>query len=290
MIRIGLSQKEKEKEVNDYLLHNEIKKIFVFYYKCFPIKFKTDREIEYIEYSDIEMYKFFYRLLEEINGNSLIIMDECLRTQNRSELIYNCAHHYLNQTPHHIVFEFLPIIDTKDDFMILLDFDNPGKYKGKAFDYNYLQTEDVHVKPFRVKFSTIDVDISVKDKERYEHKKEQLFETLGSKDPDTIPRNLQLFAGDLKKPLIEPDKMYVARNKRLKFDNVKAYTDITAKGNYIVIDMHYRRLNFNDFLKISQCNNIKYLCTPLSIDSITSTEFMKWKGRLDAIYAQTNLY
>jgi hypothetical protein len=147
MVRIGLSQKEKQNEIDAYLSTHDIKKIYVFFYKAFPIKFKTDREIEYIEYADIEMYKFFYRLLEEINETSLIVMDECMRTQNRSELIYNCAHHYLNQTPHHIIFEFLPIIETKDDFMILLDFDNPGKYKGKSFDYNCLQTEDVRVKP-----------------------------------------------------------------------------------------------------------------------------------------------
>jgi hypothetical protein len=94
----------------------------------------------------------------------------------------------------------------------------------------------------------------------------------------------------LKKPCIEQDKLYVARNKRFKLDNVKTYTNIAAKGNYIIIDMHYRRLNFNDFLKISQCSTIKYLCTPLSVDNVIATEFMKWKGRLDAIYAQANLY
>lgn len=290
MIRIGLNSREKQKVIDSYLQTHKIKKVYCFYFKKFPIKFKVDTDIEYIEYADIEMYKFFYRLLEEIDETSLIIMDECMRTQNRSELIYNCAHHYLNQTPHRIIFEFFPIIEDKNDFMILLDFENKGKYKGKAFDYAFLQSEDVVVKPFHVKLDPLDVEVTDKNKEQYERKKNQLFDTLGNKDPDTVPRNLQLFAGDLKKKAIKSEEMYVARNKRFKLDNVKTYDEIDKQGNYIVIDMHYRRLSFNDFLKTTRMTRIKYLSTILSIDNVIITEFSKWKARLDAIYAQASLY
>jgi len=290
MIRIGLNSRDKQKVINEYLQANEIKKIYCFYFKKFPVKYNVPVDIEYIEYADIEMYKFFYRLLEEIDNTSLIIMDECMRTQNRSELIYNCAHHYLNQTPHRIIFEFFPIIQDKNDFMILLDFENKGKYKGKSFDYAFLQTEDIQIKPFRVKLEPINVEITTKDKERYEKKRDQLFENLGEKDPETVPRNLQLFAGDLKKKAIIPEEIYVARNKRFKLENVKTYGEIKAQGNYIVIDTHWRRLNFNDFLKTSRMNKIKYLSTVLSIDNVIITEFSKWKARCDAIYAQASLY
>lgn len=290
MIRIGLSKREKQKEVAEYMTNNAIKKVFCFYYKDFPVAYKTECPIEYIEYADIEMYKFFYRLLEEIDNSSLIIMDGCMRTRNRSELIYNCAHHYLNQTPHKIIFEHFPIIDTKDDFMILLDFENKGKYKGKSFDYSYLYDEDINIKPHKIKMETINVPITDKDKEKYEKKKESLFDNLGNKDPNTIPRALQIFAGDLKKKAIEPGLNYVARNKRFKLDNVYAYKDIKTKGDYIVIDTHYRRLNMNDFIKVTGMNKIKYLSTVLSIDDVIITEFSKWKARLEAIYAQANLY
>lgn len=292
MIRIGLGPREKQQVVSEYLAGSGIKKVFCFYYKGSPVKFKVDCEIEYIEYADIEMYKYFYRLLEEIDSSSLIIMDECMRTQNRSELIYNCAHHYLNQTPHRIIFEYFPIIESKQDFMILLDFENKGKFKGKPFDYVYLQTEDVKIRPRKVKLQTINVDTADKDRERYEKKKEQLFATLGEKDPDTIPRNLQLLAGDMKKKAVEPGQLYVARNKRLKLNNVLTYQDIAevGKGDYIVIDMHYRRLDFNDFLKTTCMNRIKYLSTTLPIDSVIMTEFAKWKARLEAIYAQAGVY
>lgn len=290
MIRIGLSQREKQKVFSDYLSDKNIKKVFCFYYKEFPVKYKTDCDIEYIEYADIEMYKFFYRLLEEISNDSLIIMDGCMRTQNRSELIYNCAHHYLNQTPHKIIFEHFPIIDTKDDFMILLDFENKGKYKGKSFDYIYLQQEDIRIQPHKVRMNLIPVEVSEKDKTKYESKKESLFDGLGSKDPDTIPRTLQLFAGDLKKNAIQSDKLYVSRNKRFKLENVFSYDDITGRGEYVIIDTHYRRLNMNDFLKTTGMTSIKYLCTTLSIDNIIINEFSEWKARVDAIYAQSSIY
>ena len=290
MIRIGLNEREKQKVINAYLQENEIKKIYCFYWRIFPVKYKADIDVEYIEYADIEMYKYFYRLLEEINTASLIIIDGCMRTQNRSELIYNCAHHYLNQTPHRLIFEFFPIIEDKNDFMILLDFENKGRYKGKIFDYAYLHDEDIQIRPRAIKLETINVDITDKDLERYEKKKQQLFDILGEKDPDTIPRNLQLFAGDLKKKAIEPDKLYVARNNRFKMENVKSYKNITSKGEYIIIDTHFRRLNFNDFLRTTGMSRIRYLSTTLPIDSFIATDFMRWKARLDAIYAQASLY
>ncbi|MDT8718265.1 hypothetical protein IAI10_16480 [Clostridium sp. 19966] len=290
MIRIGLSQREKQKVITQYISENGIKKVYCFYFKKFPVKYNVTCEIEYIEYADIEMYKYFYRLLEEIGECSLIIMDGCMRTQNRSELIYNCAHHYLNQTPHKIIFEFFPIIDNKDDFMILLDFENKGMYKGKAFDYAFLYDEDIKMKPFKIKMDLINIPITPKDQERYNKKRDSLFDTLGSKNPETIPRALQLFAGDLKKNAIVQSKMYVARNKRFKLSNVLSYEDIVDKGDYIIIDTHYRRLNMNDFIKTTQMNTLKYLCTTLSIDDVVITEFSKWKARLEAIYAQASLY
>ena len=290
MIRIGLNSRDKQKTLDVFMEEHEIKKIFCFYYKKFPIKLKADIEVEYIEYADIQMYKYFYRLLEEIDDKTLLVFNECMRTQNRSDLNYNCAHHYCNQTPHKIIFEFFPIIEDKNDFMILLDLQNKSKYKGKPFDYLYLQQEDISIKPFYIKLETINVETTDQDRKRYEKKKGQLFDNLGEKDPDTIPRTLQLLAGDIKKMAIEPDKLYVARNKRFNLDNVKSYEDITDKGNYIVIDTHYRRLNFNDFLKTTGMNRIKYLCTTLPIDNVIINEFAEWKARLDSIYAQASLY
>lgn len=290
MIRIGLNLNQKQCEINDYLAKTpEIKKIKIFYFKTPTEYVLPGYNVEYIEWSDIIMYKFFYRLLEEIHGDTLIVVDELMRTQNRSDLTYNCAHHYLNQTPHKIIFEYFPIIEDKEDFMILLNFENKDKYKGKGFEYGYLYDEDIKMKPHKINLDIINVEITEKEKQKYEDKKNELFDNLGNKDPDTIPRNLQLLAGDFKKKAIEVGKLYVARNKRFKLDNVFTYDEI-SKNDYIVIDMHYRRLNFNDFLKITQIEKVKYLCTSLSIDTHFVNEFVKWKARLEAIYAQASLY
>ncbi|NCG67765.1 hypothetical protein GWJ21_07330 [Bacillus coagulans] len=290
MIRIGFTHRQKQKIISDYLAEHDINKIYCFYFKGFPYKYKADVDIEYYEFDDIIMYKYFYPLLEKIDDKSLIIMDEIMRTQNRNSLTYNCAHKYLNQTPHRIIFEYFPIIEAKDDFMILLDFENRNKYNGKGFDYIYLQDEDVLMYPRKVKLNIMPVDVSDGEKEKYEKRKEYLFDNLGNKHPDTIPRDLQLLAGDFKKKAINPDKIYVARNKRFKLDNVHTYKDSIKSKDYIIVDFHHRRLNFNDFLKFTGITKIDYLCTPLSIDNVLTNDFIKWKARLDAIYAKSSLY
>jgi len=241
------------------------------------------------------MYKYFYRLLEEIDGKTLIIIDELMRTKNRNDLTYNCAHHYLNQTPHRIIFEFLPIIDDIEDFMILLNYENKDKYKGKSFNSSYLLEEDIQMKPYCPKLEVVEVDVTDEEIAKYEKEKHKVFHEIESslKDPDIIPRRLQIVAGDFKKKSIAPDKRYVARNKRFNLENVYTYDDIwqtEQNGDYIVIDMHYNRLNFNDFLKVTNMDKICYLSTPLSIDKVIIDEFMKWKGVLNTIYAQASIY
>lgn len=290
MIRIGLSEKQKQWTVSEYLDRHEIDKVFCFYFKAFPLQLSTDCEIEYIEYADIIEYEPFYRLLEEISKDSLIVINECLRTQKRSDLTYNCAHHYLGQTPHRIIFEYFPIIESRGDFMILLDFEDKGKYRGKGFDYSFLQDEDIQIRPRRINMEVLPVEITEKDRARYERKKDALFDNLGDKDPDTIPRALQLLAGDIKKKAIEADKTYAARNKRFKLENVFSYQEITGRGDYVIIDTHYRRLNFNDFLKTTGMSKVKYLSTMLPIDSYITAEFAKWKARVEAIYDKASIY
>lgn len=267
----------------------QIKKIYVFYFKSFKPEYKVSCDIEYIEYSDIIRYVFFYRLLEEISKESLIIVDGCMRTQNRKDLTYNCLHHYLNQTDNRIIFEYFPFIENKDDFMILLDMENSA-FKSKEFDWAYLQEEDIKINPLHIKMTTIFVEITKEQEEKYNDTKEKLFENLGNKKPETVPRNLQLLAGDFKKAKLDNDKIYIARNKRFNLENVLSYKEAARNKDYIIIDTHYRRINMQDFLRVSGIINIKYLATPLSIDNYIVNDFAKWRGRLEAFYAQANLY
>lgn len=290
MIRIGLTHSDKQHFINEYLKNNGIKKVYCFYFKKFKYEYEVPCEIEYIEYADIEMYKFFYRLLEEINDNSLIIMDECMRTQNRNELIYNCAKHYLNQTGHRIIFEYLPFIEDADDFMILMDLNKPGKYKGRRFDYSFLKDEDIKAKPIHFELDVVNIGHTDNELEKYNKKRDNLFDNLGMKDPETVPRALQLLAGDYKKKAIENGCIYMARNKRFKLKNVYTYDEAESDIQYIILDFHYRRLNMNDYLKKTGIRRIDYISTGLSIDNILITKFNEWIDRLEDFYAKADLY
>jgi len=290
MIRIGMEDDEKKRVIDSYVAENDIRKVFIFYYKDFPLEYdNADKEVEHVEYADIIMYKFFYRLLEEINNNVLLVFNECMRTQNRSDLTYNCAHHYCNQTKHKIVFEYFPFIEDNADFMILLDLLNKYKYKGKSFRYELLSGEDILVVPKSFTIRTIDISITQKDVEKYEKLKEDLFNNLGESDPDTIPRRLHVWAGNLKKSCIKPDLLYVARNKRFKLPNVMTYSE-TEERDYIIIDMPHRRIDFNDFLKKTKMRDIVFINTGLKVDLYYINDLREWAERLGEFYDQASLY
>lgn len=288
MIRIGLNQQEKQKVLDEYLAEHKIRKVFVLYFKKFKPEFDIPVEHEYVEYSDIIMYKFFYRLLEEIDNDCLIIVDELMRTQNRSELTYNCAHHYLNQTEHKIIFENFPFIEDMNDFLILLDFQNKGKYKGKGFDWEYLNEEDIKAKRHEINYKSEYIKMSDEIVKAYLKKKEWLFDNLGKKDPDTIPRDLHVFVGNFKKPYIKPDKQYIARNARFNLPNVATYQK-PVKADYI-LDFHYRRLDFNDYLKTFDIHDVTFISSGLPVDDYYEGEFKAWLDRLEEFYAKASVY
>lgn len=289
LIRIGLNEREKREEINKYLLKNEIKKAIVFYPKKIPLPVDLPIPVEHVEYADIIMYKFFYRLLEEIDNQVLLVFNECMRTQNRSDLTYNCAHHYCGQTSRKIVFEHFPFIEEKNDFMILLDLINKGKYKGKSFGYRYLSDEDILVKSVRTSLAITSLSLDTKDVAKYKARKEQLFNNLGNADPDTIPRQLHIFAGNFKRQLIRPDSQYVARNGRFKLSNVKTYKEISP-GDYTVIDFPHRRIDFNDFLKKSGMTDVRFISSSLKVDLYYIDEFKAWEERMADFYAHASLY
>jgi len=290
MIRIGLNIAEKQAELLRYVQQNSIRQVFIFYPQAFPLPCSLAIETEHIEYADIIMYKFFYRLLEEIDNDCLLVFNECIRTQNRGDLTYNCAHHYCNQTGHKLIFEHFPFIETVQDFMILLDLQNKGRYKGRGFDWEMLQEEDVCSKPHGLSLETLDMAPAPAALEHYEKRKEQLFDNLGNADPDTIPRQLHLFAGNLKKGLLDPGHQYVARNDRFKLSNVTTYRNVARPGEYILIDMPHRRLDMNDFLKRSGLEKLTFINSGLKVDLYYIDQLRQWMERVREFDTKASLY
>ena len=298
MIRVGFDINQKNDLINAYLKQNkDINKVYVFYYKRTKHEFdiKTDVDVEYIEFDDTEMYVYFYRLLKEIDDNKLIIVDEVMRStaKNRKQLKYNCMHHYLNQTTHRLIFEYYPIVENAEDFMILLDFYDDS-YKQRKFDYEYLKTEDIKCVPRRLKLKVSEVPITIDQEKAYKKRKEELFENLGKKKPETVPSALQLLAGDYKKSCVFDNNVYIARNKRFRMKNVVSYSEVkepqTTEQEYIFIDTLMNRLHFNDFLKNTRTSVINYLSTGLSIDNIIIDDIKRIEEEKEKIYAQTSIY
>lgn len=296
MIRVGLSVREKQIAVTRYAKKYRIRKIFVLYWRAFKTIYDAGCEIEYVEWADTIEYPYFYRLLEEIDDKCLIVVDECMRTQNRSELTYNCIHHYLNQTPHKIIYEYFPFIENEDDFLILLDFQNKGKYRGKGFSWGFLKDEDVEVKENPITFDIQPVPVTDKQAALYEKRKADLFANLGKKDPDTIPRSLHVFAGNWKKPHIKWDGQYVARNSRLNLDNVTTYrkfaeapTALGLNAEWTIVDFPHRRIELNDFLKLTRAASIRFLSTGLPVDNYYQSEFRAWLERVKQFNAKAGV-
>src|SRR5690606_38173557 len=176
--------------------------------------------------------------------------------------------------------------------MILFNFENKDKFKGKGFDWNLLYEEDIKIKPYSPILQVINVEVTDEEIQKYNKEKNKIFEEIENslKDPDIIPLHLQIIAGNFKKKKIDQNNKYVARNKRFKLNNVVTYDEISNAEQYIVIDTHYNRLKFNDFLKKTMMEKVYYLSTPLSIDKVIIDQFNQWKGVLNTIYAQASIY
>lgn len=286
-IILGLDARQKAAALRRYVKKHGIARVYIFHPEAFPLEYPGAR---LVEYKEIIMYRTFYPLLEEIGPSSLLVFNECLRTQNRSELTYNCAHHYCNQTSHKIVFEHFPFIDGPQDFMILLDLLDKGRYKGKSFDWAFLAEQDIAAERHPLTVTALEVAVSAAEASKYLKKKDQLFADLGEGDPDTIPRQLHLVTGGFKKKAVDPGKRYVARNARFNLPNVATYKAVAAGVEYTVIDFPHRRLDFCDFLKITGQASVEFLTTCLGVDDYYLGEAQAWAAELEGFYAKTSLY
>ena len=287
-----MNDTQKQQEIEKYVKTHDIKSVIVFSPKKFEMTLPDlgDVPIRQIEYKEVIMYRTFYPLLEEIGKNHLLVVNEFLRTDDRSNLTYNCLRHYLDQCRHQIVFEYFPFINDTKDFMILLDFDTKSKRKGFGFDKEFLKGEDILCQNQHLNLNVQPVSLPAGAEEEYENKKKTLFNNIGNRDPDIIPRELHVFTGKWKKPEIRPELHYVARNARYKLPNITTYPNVTAGQNDILLDWQHRRLQTNDFLRVTRQSELTYISTGLSIDNVYITAFNGWLERLEEFYAETGVY
>ena len=286
MICVGHGAAQKLDVIDRYQREHGIAKTFVLYPKRFPIDAPGVAESDCIEWADIIRYRYFYRLLREIDQHTLIVIHECLRTQNRHELTFNCIRHFLQQTEHQIVFQRFPIIDTFDDFMILVDLDTRSRWKRERWNSGMLAELTISVSEKRVALRRVDVPTDAKMRDSYARKKRQLIDDIGLRDPHTIPRNLHLHAGKVKVAMVEPEKLYVGRNQRFKLPNLETYKDARGPANRTVFEFPHRFIDWTDFLAATDTGSLDALVSDLKVDVWYFERFTRWGERLDDAYKQ----
>jgi len=275
MIYIGLSDNQKIQTTVNYILDNHISKTVMIYPERFDLNIDADK----VTYESAIMYVNFYRLIQEIDDSTLIVLNECLRTQNRYDLTYNCIRHFLNQTSHQIIFNQLPLIDGIDDFMILFDFDSKSMWKREKFNLNLIKANcKVSVSLPQIVFNAISVYTSESIKQHYRQERDRLFSEIGNKEPDTIPRNLYLIGG--KDKLFMNSNLCVARNKRLKAQNVITYEDYES-GDVDVLEFPHRFIDFSDFMRKSEKFEYNVLLADLPVDSWYFQRYTEWSNRIN---------
>lgn len=298
MIFIGYNDCKKKREIERYKAMHGLSQVVVISADDFPLGLPGARQVTY---SDSIRYAVFYPLLQVIGKNTLVVLNEVLRTQNRYDLHYSCIRKFLNQTDHQLIFQQLPLIDSREDFMILFDFDTRSRWKRRKFDIDLiLDNAKVCVKPLPIDFEAIAVPTSPKTQKKHNKERDKRFAALGAKDPHAIPRNLYLVGGKDKLAYIDSQAQgqlpllsngngshppqYVARNKRLKRDNIVTYKDV-AKGAYTVVEFPHRFIEFSDFIKRTGQWHSPVLLADLKVDKWYLERYQEWSKRIHDLYA-----
>lgn len=285
MIGLGLDDSAKNDAIARHCADHGIRKVFILSPEKF--RFACSFEIhEHIEYADIIRYRFYYRLLQEIDKDVLVVVNECLRTQNRHDLTYNCIRNYLNQTSHQIIFQRLPIIDQWADFMTLVDWDTRSKWKREAFRPDMLEGLTVRVEPVPLRLRALQVPVDDKTRVAYQREKRKLIDGIGLKDPHTIPRNLYLMSGRAKLDYVDPAKRYVGRNDRFKLPNLTTFKEPAyPDAPYTVFEFCHNVIDFSDFLALSGQTEVRALVADLKVDRWYFERYQSWIRRIEDAYA-----
>lgn len=274
---------DKQKIISYYIENNDVKKVLVIYSKQ-RNEYVTGIETRYIELHLAKAPETHYELLQYINRYTLIVMDDLLVSQQRYMNEYNCVANFVNQTPHRLVFNYLPFIEQKDDFMILLDFYNRVKYKGERFDYELFKDFKYFIKPVHIKINFHEVNVTGEDIRTYNQYRDKLFAEIGLANPQTIPNRLSAMCGDIKYKATPFDKM-IARNRRYK--NLTTFKDSTVNP---ILEFPVKRQDFVEWVSRTKQTEIDVLTSQLSMDEWYKQDYLNWIERLEEFYDKANIY
>lgn len=296
VIHLGLNDDVKGEVVATYRTEHGVRKVFVLsptrFAPTWAATHMANPETEcdgrdglFVDWPDLIVYRYFYKLLQEIDGSTLVVINECLRTQDRNCLTYNCVRNYLNRTRHVLVFQYLPIIDTFEDFMTLFDFATQSRWKREPFRHEFFAEVKIHVAPSEP-ISIVPIHVPVDDRVRATYAKEKaaILAAVRSgpdKDPHQIPRNMLLVSGKAKLPRVSPARRYVGRNNRFKLPNLETYRDVTGPGERAVFELPHNFLDMADLLTVSRQQRIEVLVADTKADAWYLRRFQDWAQRVN---------
>ena len=295
MIHIGLDNAAKGEIVARYREGHAIKKIYVLspsrFAPSWAAEHMTDpatqgdgRDGLYLDWPNLIQYRYYYKLLQEIDRSTLVVVNECLRTQSRHDLTYNCVRNYLNQTPHVLVFQYLPIIDTIDDFMVLFDFATQSRWKREAFRADLLSEAKIHVATAPLSIEPVRVPADDKIRAAYAKEKAALLADVRSdpdKDPHQIPRNLLLVSGKAKLAHIDAARRYVGRNNRFKLPNLETYRDAAGPGERVALELPHNFIDMADLLAVLRQHRIEAIVADTKAEDWYLRRFQDWARRVN---------
>lgn len=279
----------KQEIIDEYIDDHDIKKVLVVFSKETKTNYDFSIPIEEVEYHDAIEYVYYYHLLEYVDKWTLVVIDNCLKDKHRNALENNCINTISNNSPHHLVFNYLPIVNDITDFMVLMDFNEKARHHIEQFRPNMICEDDVMVKEVPMSFDFIEIEVDDKDFAKYEKKKKSLFDGLGrTGDPDVVPNNLSLLAGDVRASRMDlTDGIYLARNQRFKSENVKTYKDMIMGR---IIDFPIKRMELVNLITNTKQTDIEVTTSKLKIDVWKKNDYNNWTKKLVEFYGYANLY
>lgn len=278
MIGVGLDDDQQRSRIRAYAAEHAIDRVVV----IAPSRLALPVDgADQVEFSDVIMYRTFYRLLQEIGPRTLLVLHECMRTQARHDLAYNCIRHFLAQTEHVLVFQARPLIDTIEDFMILVDFATRSRWRRESFNPELLRDIEIVVEPKHYAIAATQVQVDAKTQALYAKTKRSLIDNLGLGDPHTIPRNLHLLGGKARAGARQPGTNYVARNQRLGLERCSTYAAELFEPPCHVLDFPHRFIDWSDFLTASGQTQVSAVVSDLRVDQWYLERFQAWTQRVN---------
>lgn len=288
VILVGLDGAAVREEVARYCGARPIRRAVVIAPERFRPSWDLPVPHEVVPWSEVQMYRTFYRLQRETDGDTLVVVYEGLRSQDRHSLDANCVRHFLHKTPHRIIAQRLPIIDTLDDVMVLVDWATDSRWKRERTRPELLRDVERLVRPVDIGFTRIDVETTAKERNAYAREKRALFDGLGLRDPHTIPRNLALLGGKAKARWASArgeGRRYVGRNTRLGLPRFDTFETVSAGAPYTVTEFCHRFIDFSDAITMTGQARFDVLATDLKVDGWYFDRFTAWAERVRDAFA-----